>query len=32
MFANDLPNGEGLLVKGYKDYIKGTFKNGKVDG
>ena len=31
-FVNDMPEGEGLLVKNYKDYIKGNFALGKPNG
>lgn len=32
LFENDLPHGEGLLVRQYKDYIIGNFSNGKPEG
>lgn len=31
-FKNDVPNGEGLIIKDMKDYIKGHFDNGKLKG
>lgn len=31
-FVEDVPEGEGLLVKQFKDYIKGQFTKGKPNG
>jgi hypothetical protein len=32
MFKNDVPEGEGVMIKGMKDYVKGNFKKGKLSG
>lgn len=31
-FVEDMPEGEGLLIKHFKDYIKGQFTRGKPNG
>jgi hypothetical protein len=32
MFQNDVPDGEGLMIRGMKDYVKGNFRKGKLNG
>ncbi len=32
MFQNDFPEGEGVMIKNFKDYIRGNFNQGKPNG